>query len=140
MEEEEEEEKGERKGDEDQLSLLAFVVTVLRKSLAGCRTEGGEEDLRSMEIGWPTNVQHVAHVTFDRFHGFLGLPVEFEPEILRRAPSARSSFSCFDSLFFFLNSIQVWSFCAFISTMFSNVRSFPMKKIEILVSIDAALK
>ncbi|KAK8938602.1 hypothetical protein KSP39_PZI011510 [Platanthera zijinensis] len=41
-----------------------------------------------MEIGWPTNVRHVAHVTFDRFHGFLGLPVEFEPEVPRRAPSA----------------------------------------------------
>ncbi|CAA6668490.1 unnamed protein product [Spirodela intermedia] len=44
-----------------------------------------------MEIGWPTNVQHVAHVTFDRFHGFLGLPVEFEPEVPRRAPSASAS-------------------------------------------------
>lgn len=43
-----------------------------------------------MEIGWPTNVRHVAHVTFDRFHGFLGLPVEFEPEVPRRVPSARS--------------------------------------------------
>ncbi|BAT15947.1 Os12g0155200 [Oryza sativa Japonica Group] len=44
-----------------------------------------------MEIGWPTDVQHVAHVTFDRFHGFLGLPVEFEPEVPRRAPSASAS-------------------------------------------------
>lgn len=52
-----------------------------------CRA--GREDLRPMEIGWPTDVQHVAHVTFDRFHGFLGLPVEFEPEVPRRAPSAR---------------------------------------------------
>jgi len=33
----------------------------------------------------------VAHVTFDRFHGFLGLPVEFEPEVPRRAPSASAS-------------------------------------------------
>ncbi|KAL7137354.1 hypothetical protein ABFS83_10G085500 [Erythranthe nasuta] len=41
-----------------------------------------------MEIGCPTNVRHVAHVTFDRFNGFLGLPVEFEPEISRRPPSA----------------------------------------------------
>ncbi|XP_074557310.1 rho GTPase-activating protein 4-like [Curcuma longa] len=41
-----------------------------------------------MEIGWPTDVRHVAHVTFDRFHGFLGLPVEFEPEVPRTAPSA----------------------------------------------------
>ncbi|RWW08048.1 hypothetical protein BHE74_00015009 [Ensete ventricosum] len=44
-----------------------------------------------MEIGWPTDVRHVAHVTFDRFHGFVGLPVELEPEVPRRAPSARSS-------------------------------------------------
>ncbi|OMO68335.1 PAK-box/P21-Rho-binding protein [Corchorus olitorius] len=44
-----------------------------------------------MEIGVPTNVRHVAHVTFDRFHGFLGLPVEFEPEVPRRAPSASAN-------------------------------------------------
>lgn len=69
----------------DQLSVLAFVLTVLRK--VRCRTEW-EEEAGGMEIGWPTNVRHVAHVTFDRFHGFLGLPVEFEPEVLRRAPSA----------------------------------------------------
>ncbi|KAL6559175.1 Rho GTPase-activating protein 1 [Orobanche hederae] len=41
-----------------------------------------------MEIGWPSNVRHVAHVTFDRFNGFLGLPVEFEPEVPRKPPSA----------------------------------------------------
>ncbi|GJN16623.1 hypothetical protein PR202_gb03628 [Eleusine coracana subsp. coracana] len=29
-----------------------------------------------MEIGWPTDVRHVAHVTFDRFHGFRGVPAE----------------------------------------------------------------
>ncbi|KAJ0973401.1 hypothetical protein J5N97_021360 [Dioscorea zingiberensis] len=85
------EERAGRKREEVQLSILAFVITVLRKSLAGCRTEGGEEDLHPMEIGWPTNVRHVAHVTFDRFHGFLGLPVEFEPEVPRRAPSASTS-------------------------------------------------
>ncbi|EEF32047.1 gtpase activating protein, putative [Ricinus communis] len=44
-----------------------------------------------MEIGVPTNVRHVAHVTFDRFNGFLGLPVEFEPEVPRRAPSASAT-------------------------------------------------
>ncbi|OMP02479.1 PAK-box/P21-Rho-binding protein [Corchorus capsularis] len=44
-----------------------------------------------MEISWPTNVRHVAHVTFDRFNGFLGLPVEFEPEVPRRAPSASAT-------------------------------------------------
>jgi hypothetical protein len=55
-----------------------------------------------MEIGLPTDVQHVAHVTFDRFHGFLGLPVEFEPEVPRRAPSARSV-SCHIKL-----SAKIW--------------------------------
>ncbi|KAE9464001.1 hypothetical protein C3L33_04071, partial [Rhododendron williamsianum] len=44
-----------------------------------------------MDIGWPTNVQHIAHVTFDRFNGFLGLPVEFEVEIPCRVPSASVS-------------------------------------------------
>ncbi|XP_020110216.1 rho GTPase-activating protein 1-like [Ananas comosus] len=44
-----------------------------------------------MEIGWPTDVRHVAHVTFDRFHGFLGLPREFEPDVPRRAPSASAN-------------------------------------------------
>ncbi|KAJ3683136.1 hypothetical protein LUZ60_013363 [Juncus effusus] len=43
----------------------------------------------SMNISWPTDVRHVSHVTFDKFHGFLGLPAEFRPEISpRRAPSA----------------------------------------------------
>ncbi|GFY93395.1 rac GTPase activating protein [Actinidia rufa] len=77
----------------DQLSLLAVVVTVLRKSLQiACRSERVEDFCASssMEIGGPTNVRHVAHVTFDRFNGFLGLPVEFEPEVPRRPPSARS--------------------------------------------------
>ncbi|KAL2331920.1 hypothetical protein Fmac_019501 [Flemingia macrophylla] len=44
-----------------------------------------------MDIGSPTNVRHVAHVTFDRFNGFLGLPVEFEPEVPRKPPSASAS-------------------------------------------------
>ncbi|KAJ6790544.1 rho GTPase-activating protein 4-like [Iris pallida] len=85
------ERRGRRKGvEEEEISVLALLVAVIRKSLAGCRREGGgEEDL--MEIGWPTDVQHVAHVTFDRFHGFLGLPVEFEPEVPRRAPSASAN-------------------------------------------------
>ncbi|KAI3723223.1 hypothetical protein L2E82_34666 [Cichorium intybus] len=50
-----------------------------------------KRDLSAMEIGWPTNVRHVAHVTFDRFNGLLGLPVEFEPEVPRRAPSASAT-------------------------------------------------
>ncbi|CAL5350662.1 unnamed protein product [Camellia sinensis] len=88
-EEEEEEEEG------DQVSLLAILVTVFRKSLIACKSSGVEEfsssSSSSMEIGLPTNVRHVAHVTFDRFNGFLGLPVEFEPEVPRRPPSASTS-------------------------------------------------
>ncbi|GFZ02503.1 rac GTPase activating protein [Actinidia rufa] len=78
----------------DQLSLLTVVVTVLRKSLQiACRSERVEDfcAYSSMEIGEPTDVRHVAHVTFDRFNGFLGLPVEFEPEVPRRPPSASTS-------------------------------------------------
>ncbi|KAL6853350.1 hypothetical protein ACP4OV_019379 [Aristida adscensionis] len=50
---------------------------------------GGEgEQRRRMEIGWPTDVRHVAHVTFDRFHGFQGVPEELKPEVDAKAPSA----------------------------------------------------
>ncbi|KAL3324883.1 hypothetical protein AABB24_038805 [Solanum stoloniferum] len=96
----EEEEEGEEGGkgrnqERDHLSLLALLVTLFRKSFwLACKTDRGGGDLcsgRGMEIGWPTNVRHVAHVTFDRFNGFLGLPVEFEPEVSRRAPSASTT-------------------------------------------------
>ncbi|XP_071700720.1 rho GTPase-activating protein 5-like [Rutidosis leptorrhynchoides] len=83
------------------LSLLALLLTLFRKSFWGSsnsevnsnKNTVAEEslDLSGMEIGWPTDVRHVAHVTFDRFNGFLGLPVEFEPEVLRRAPSASAT-------------------------------------------------
>lgn len=33
----------------------------------------------------------MAHVTFDRFDGFLGLPSEFEPDVPRKAPSASAT-------------------------------------------------
>lgn len=75
---------------EHQLCLLDFLLAALRKVY--CRFDQKEEvksTVHTMEIGWPTNVQHLTHVTFDRFHGFLGLPVEFEVEIPCKAPSAR---------------------------------------------------
>jgi hypothetical protein len=86
--------KGARSSEEEQnqLSLAAFLMTALRKSMVACRVERGEDVMSTvhhMEIGWPTNVQHITHVTFDRFNGFLGLPVEFEVEIPGRVPSAR---------------------------------------------------
>ncbi|KAJ4751424.1 Rho GTPase-activating protein 1 [Rhynchospora pubera] len=78
---------------EQDWSFWALLFDLVRRSVFGCKTEGGggDDGHRSMEIGWPTDVQHVAHVTFDRFHGFLGLPVEFEPEVPRRAPSASAN-------------------------------------------------
>ncbi|KAK4408013.1 Rho GTPase-activating protein 2 [Sesamum angolense] len=79
-----------------QLSLLDFILSALRKSMvSACRIDRPDQEVATavhrMEIGWPTNVQHVTHVTFDRFHGFLGLPVEFEFEIPCQAPSASVS-------------------------------------------------
>jgi len=91
-EEEEEEEERKRERERDQLSILTLLIATFRKSLIGCSTtasSSSSSSSSSMEIGWPSNVRHVAHVTFDRFHGFLGLPVEFEPEVPRRSPSAR---------------------------------------------------
>ncbi|KAK6944041.1 CRIB domain [Dillenia turbinata] len=74
------------------LSLLDFFATVVRKSVwIGCTSKREDKYCSSMEIGVPTNVRHVAHVTFDRFNGFLGLPVEFEPDVPRRPPSASAS-------------------------------------------------
>ncbi|KAK9291071.1 hypothetical protein L1049_009258 [Liquidambar formosana] len=95
-EEEERERKEGRDREGDQLSLLALLVTAFRKSLVGgCSSSVAERDrgqlCSAMEIGLPTNVRHVAHVTFDRFDGFLGLPVEFEPEVPRRPPSASTT-------------------------------------------------
>ncbi|XVE59586.1 hypothetical protein DITRI_Ditri05aG0057700 [Diplodiscus trichospermus] len=87
---EEGEVKEREKQERDQLSLLALLLTLVRKSLASCKSTDRRE-LCAMDIGSPTNVRHVAHVTFDRFNGFLGLPVEFEPEVPRRAPSASAT-------------------------------------------------
>jgi hypothetical protein len=100
------EEAGASEQEEERWSFLALLFELLRKSLLGCGTVGGGAGDGGggcgMEIGLPTDVQHVAHVTFDRFHGFLGLPVEFEPEVPRRAPSARSV-SCHIKL-----SAKIW--------------------------------
>ncbi|CAI5984701.1 unnamed protein product [Closterium sp. NIES-65] len=50
-----------------------------------------DDDGHPLEIGEPTDVKHVAHVTFDRFKGFLGLPEDIEGELPCRAPSAGRS-------------------------------------------------
>ncbi|KAI9090355.1 hypothetical protein K1719_028690 [Acacia pycnantha] len=64
-------------------AILDVVVEVLKKSLVTCSVE--KDDDSSMDIGWPTEIRHVSHVTFDRQHGFLGLPSELEPEVPRSA-------------------------------------------------------
>ncbi|GAA0163042.1 cytoskeletal protein [Lithospermum erythrorhizon] len=79
---------------QNQLSLLDFILSALKKSMASCRVNTQEEiisTVHQMEIGWPTNVQHITHVTFDRFQGFLGLPPEFEVEVPCHPPSASIS-------------------------------------------------
>ncbi|KAF4351878.1 hypothetical protein G4B88_030373 [Cannabis sativa] len=87
---------GEGEGGGQHLTLLALLVALIRKSLFGFKFgdkkgEQQQQQICSMEIGLPTNVRHVAHVTFDRFNGFLGLPVEFQPLVPSRAPSARNA-------------------------------------------------
>ncbi|KAK0580293.1 hypothetical protein LWI29_000404 [Acer saccharum] len=80
--------------EQNQLSVMALLAAALRKSMVACRVDRGEDvisTVQNMEIGWPTNVRHITHVTFDRFNGFLGLPVEFEVEIPCRVPSASAS-------------------------------------------------
>ena len=84
-----------------QLKFVGLFFTAFRRSVFGCSSceiktafsnsssSSSSVSCGGMEIGLPTNVRHVAHVTFDRFNGFLGLPVEFEPEVPRRPPSAR---------------------------------------------------
>ncbi|KAJ8529327.1 hypothetical protein K7X08_036162 [Anisodus acutangulus] len=79
----------ERRRQSNQSPILAVVVAALRKSLVTCSVD--RDDVANMDIGWPTDVCHVSHVTFDRFNGFLGLPIELQPQIPRKVPSASAS-------------------------------------------------
>ncbi|KGN45394.2 rho GTPase-activating protein 2 [Cucumis sativus] len=86
--------KGSVTDDQNQISVVDVLLTALRKSMVYCRVDRREDlisTVHHMEIGWPTNVRHIAHVTFDRFNGFLGLPVEFEVEIPSSVPSASAN-------------------------------------------------
>ncbi|KAL2233754.1 rho GTPase-activating protein 3 [Sesamum indicum] len=79
-----------RKINQPQFSVLAVVAAALRRSLVTCSLEA--DDVASdVDIGWPTDVRHVSHVTFDRFNGFLGVPVELQPDVPRKPPSASAS-------------------------------------------------
>jgi hypothetical protein len=82
-------------------SVVEMVTGALRRSLMLCTNSGArqaapDEDgaapaAAGMQIGMPTDVRHVSHVTFDRFSGFLGLPADLEPDVPRPVPSARSA-------------------------------------------------
>lgn len=82
-------------------TVLAFFLSAIRKSIVTCAVDESDDDdssgISSLDIGLPTDVQHVSHVTFDRFDGFLGLPVELQPDVPRKPPSAR-----YVILFYFL--------------------------------------
>ncbi|KAK9726185.1 hypothetical protein RND81_05G196400 [Saponaria officinalis] len=82
----------------NQASFVALLIATIRKSMGSCRVDKRDEFITAvhqmeieMEIGWPTNVKHITHVTFDRFQGFLGLPADLEVEIPLKVPSASAS-------------------------------------------------
>ncbi|MED6155273.1 Rho GTPase-activating protein 2 [Stylosanthes scabra] len=82
--------------EQNQVSPVAVLLAALRKSMVACSVDTPKDvisnnNLHQMEIGWPTNVKHVSHVTFDRFNGFLGLPVELEVHVPAPVPSASVS-------------------------------------------------
>ncbi|KAK7284695.1 hypothetical protein RJT34_19446 [Clitoria ternatea] len=80
--------------DHNQTSPVALLLAALRKSMVACRVDSPDDVISAvhpMEIGWPTNVKHVSHVTFDRFNGFLGLPLELELHVPAPVPSASVS-------------------------------------------------
>lgn len=80
----------------EEVSPAALMLAALKKSMVACSVESPDDVISAvhhpMEIGWPTNVKHVSHVTFDRFNGFLGLPLELEVHVPAPVPSARYFF------------------------------------------------
>lgn len=86
--------RGSRDGSEE-VSPAALMLAALKKSMVACSVESPDDVISAvhhpMEIGWPTNVKHVNHVTFDRFNGFLGLPLELEVHVPAPVPSASVS-------------------------------------------------
>ncbi|KAL2566506.1 hypothetical protein AAZV13_19G169700 [Glycine max] len=84
-------------GEEEQnpASPVAVLLAALRKSMVACSVDSPDDVISAvhhpMEIGWPTNVKHVSHVTFDRFNSFLGLPLELQVHVPAPVPSASVS-------------------------------------------------
>ncbi|KAE9615857.1 hypothetical protein Lal_00017208 [Lupinus albus] len=75
-----------------EVSPVTVLLEVLRKSMVVCSVESSDDHHNmDIEIGLPTNVKHVSHVTFDRFNGFLGLPIDLQFHIPSPVPSASVS-------------------------------------------------
>ncbi|KVH89014.1 rho GTPase-activating protein 5-like [Cynara cardunculus var. scolymus] len=74
------------------------ILAILLKSLVTCTlnedvssSSSSSSSSSTLDIGCPTDVHHVSHVTFDRFNGFLGLPLELQPDVPPKPPSASTS-------------------------------------------------
>lgn len=80
--------QGPNQSNNHNFTVISLLFTALRKSLLTCTVHDHEDVSSSMDISCPTDVQHVSHVTFDRFNGFLGLPLALQPEVPHRVPSA----------------------------------------------------
>ncbi|KAL0460045.1 UNVERIFIED_CONTAM: Rho GTPase-activating protein 1 [Sesamum latifolium] len=100
VEEEEEENRVREKRENDrrdQLSLLALLLTLFRKSFwLACKTDRDNFSSATAAAAGVVVVGTVAvglwrSVGLLMFDGFLGLPVDFEPEVPRRAPSASAT-------------------------------------------------
>ncbi|GJT17280.1 Rho GTPase-activating protein 3-like protein [Tanacetum coccineum] len=74
------------------IKIVSILCAALRKSMLTCSVHDSDDVSASFDIGCPTDVQHVTHVTFDRFNGFIGLPLDFQLDVPRKAPSARLSY------------------------------------------------
>nr|GEX14725.1 Rho GTPase-activating protein 3-like [Tanacetum cinerariifolium] len=70
------------------IKIASILCAALRKSMLTCSVHDSDDVSASFDIGCPTDVQHVTHVTFDRFNGFIGLPLDFQLDVPRKAPSA----------------------------------------------------
>ncbi|CAI5961599.1 unnamed protein product [Closterium sp. NIES-64] len=76
-------------------SSIKRIMLAIRRSFCLLRRDAAWSDSCAMhpmmDIGQPFNVKHVAHVTFDRYRGFLGLPEEFLKHVEGVPPSASLS-------------------------------------------------
>ncbi|GJU15058.1 Rho GTPase-activating protein 5-like protein [Tanacetum coccineum] len=80
-------------------TVVALFLAALRKSIVTCTVDDNESEdddddhgscTSTLDIGCPTDVQHVSHVTFDRFDGFLGLPTELQTHVSTCNPPSAS--------------------------------------------------